>query len=123
MELSMENQELADILRRLNDVIRPNEEPSPEFRARLDSRLQDEWNRSMRASNIVKLERQRFIRQVGVAAVLIFAVGIATYFLSFGTSGEIEGTAQGPNVVPVVGLLGVVALVLVGVLYIANKRK
>lgn len=90
MTVSAENQDLAQIVQQIRGTIRPEDEPSDDFRDQLRSRLVDEFNRSTRGQRIVQFQRQRIIRRVAQVAALFVVVGAITVLLD---STQLVGTA------------------------------
>lgn len=101
--------DLADVVRGLNALIEPHQQPPDLFQARMRQRLDAEWD--LRQRRTVRPRISPVWRVASAAAVLVLAL-VAVLMLSRG-GGEAEGlpgTAQGsPEAVLTVVLLAAVA--------------
>jgi hypothetical protein len=123
MNVSTENENLAPVVRQLQGLFAQEEAPPVEFRQRLDARLNDEWNRTMRSAQIHRLEQQRFLRRTMYAAAAIAMV--FTLFLILDTSDgdePMQGTASGASPWTILGLATVVIGIVFAVSYIRSRR-
>jgi hypothetical protein len=121
MTVSAENQELANVVNQIRHTIRPEDQPSSDFREQLRTRLVDEFNRSTREQRIVQFQRQRtFRRVVQVAAAVVVVGGLAVFLNSSG----LAGTAGNDDTDVVSLVIALVVMVLAGgVFWVFTNRQ
>jgi hypothetical protein len=102
-------EELAQVVRQLNAVIAPGEQPSPAFRERLTRRLTREW--SLQHQRRTRFRPSR--RLVQLAAVVAVILGAAIVLSLDPEDKPVQGTALGSTsgIVVVVAVLVVVGIV------------
>jgi heme A synthase len=98
-------EELAQVVRQLNALIAPAEQPSPAFRERLTQRLNREWT-------LQHQRRTRFRfnhRLVQVAAVVAVILGVLIVLSLDSENKSVQGTALGSTS----GIVVIIAVLLV----------
>ena len=100
-------EELAQVVRQLNALIAPAEQPSPAFRERVTQRLNREWTLQYQ-----RRTRFRYSRRLVQMAALVAVILAALIVLSFDSENKsVQGTALGsPSGIAVI----IVVLVVIG---------
>ena len=100
-------EELAQVVRQLNALIAPAEQPSPAFRERLTQRLNREWTLQHQ-----RRTRLRFSRRLVQLAAVVAVILVALIVLSLDSDHKsVQGTALGsPSGIAVI----IVVLVVIG---------
>ena len=104
-------EELAQVVRQLNALIAPAEQPSPVFREHLTQRLNREW-----ALQHQRRTRFRFSRRlVQVAALVAVIVGVLVVLSLDSENKSVQGTALGSTsgVVVIIAALAVIGVAIV----------
>lgn len=112
---SAELRTLDEIVQQLEQVIRPNDPPSPTYRARLTQRLIEEWNvahdnRRFRGYN-------RRLTPLMMLAALLVVVLLAALLLANPAEMPLTGTASGAGGVVIIVVLAVAVGTLVFALW------
>src|SRR5579885_3567711 len=104
--LSEDNRELVGVVRQLYAVIDPKNMPSSEFRQRLDSRLNSEWDRQYAPT--LRLVDRPAVRVLALAAALVLVLAAVLVLAVPSGSNQLNATAIGfGNVAAIVILAGV----------------
>lgn len=106
-------EDLAMVVRGLHQLIPPNQDAPPAFRAALARRLATEFEAQQRHKQPIPLFKQTWVRVASVAAAMIVVVGVIVVLQDSGAA--TEGTASGSDDVLVV-LLGGLFVAMVGLL-------
>jgi hypothetical protein len=125
MNISSENEDLAPVVRQLQSLFAKEEAPPVEFRQRLDARLGEEWNRTMRPAQIHRLEQQRFLRRTMFAAASIALVFIVFLFLGDNNTpngSDTQGTAFGDSPWMILAFVSAIIGIVFAVSYIRSRR-
>jgi hypothetical protein len=123
MTASAMTRDMERVIIQLRDVIDPDTPPDPGFSASLSRRLGQEFDLLQRP-NVRKWPNQRMVQLVGMAAAIIFVLGIGIFFSGSEVSSDsTSGTAFGDISVVEAIVLGVVAIGTVGVVFFLSKRQ
>lgn len=123
MTASAMTRDMERVIIQLRNVIDPDTPPDPGFSAQLSRRLGQEFDLLQRP-NVRKWPNQRMVQLVGMAAAIIFVLGVGIFFSGSEVSSDsTSGTAFGDISVVEAIVLGVVAIGTAGVVFFLSKRQ
>ncbi|MBN1284008.1 MAG: hypothetical protein JXB47_01275 [Anaerolineae bacterium] len=105
----IEMQGLTEVVHGLYELIAPDVPADPAFRARLDRRLDREWN-ALHRRRVLRWHQRPVFRLAALAAALVVAV-VGLALVAGGESAGMTGTATGPLSPDALLLAGIVGLV------------
>lgn len=112
MQTSTGRHDLEQVVRQLHQTLLSGGPPDPAYRARLEQRLIQEWNRVYRAQ---RWYQRRAARALALAAALVFALLALILALPATGAGALHGAAAGAlsweAALALVVLLGLAALI------------
>lgn len=116
--------ELEEIVRGLKDLTAPDQPADPAFRKRLETRIDQEWDRIYPQHRSVRFFQRPDVRRFGlVAAVLVVLVGILVILGGDDTASGLQATAEGQISAAVLVTGAMIAAVVVGaVLWYMRRR-
>jgi hypothetical protein len=120
MQTSVENQELAHLVRQLHALIATDDEPSPEFKTRLQNRVLQEWRRTDLATQTQHIIRRRLYRWGAIVAGIVVVIGVGLVLGS--TQDKVQGTASRGIPLEVVGI-GIAVAIGVVIFVLWQKRR
>ncbi len=115
METPPEQRDLEAVVRQLHKFIAPHEAPSPAFRARLEQRLNQEWNLAHR-QRPERWYRRRGVQLLALAASAALILTVALLALPQNGGSALQGAAAGPVgwglLLLLVVLIGVISVII-----------